>query len=323
MVSGNANRELAESVTALLQKTLVRATVKSSSCGEVSVKIHEQLMGDDVFIIQPTCASDSGDIDVNTALIELLFMIRRLKLAGAARITAFIPFFAYARQDRKTDLRVPISASAVSAMIMQMGVDRVVTLDLHSGQIQGCFNSIPMDNLEMAYEFARYISRKDWFIPDKCVIVSPDAGGVERARRLADILAVGRIVTIVKRRIAAGQVESMQTVGEVDGLSCIIIDDMCDTGGTLVKACELLREMGAVRVIACCTHGILTEPCSDRVNKCGSLEELVVSDSIPQATHKMNCSKLTVLSIAPLLSTAIMKYHSEESISGLFKTGLK
>jgi ribose-phosphate pyrophosphokinase len=200
-----------------------------------------------------------------------------------------------------------------------MGVDRVLTLDLHSGQIQGYFHGrAPLDNLQMAFEFAQYIRTCRWFASDTTVIVAPDAGGVGRAHAFADILGVSHIVTVMKRRAKAGVVESMQTVGDVKGYSCIIIDDMCDTGGTLVAACSLLRDMGAARVVACITHGILSGPCCERVNSCAALEELIVSDSLPQDEHVHQCPKLKVLSIASLLAQAIETYNTESSISELF-----
>ncbi|EPY14970.1 ribose-phosphate pyrophosphokinase [Angomonas deanei] len=255
--------------------------------------------------------------------MELLILIRKMRLSNAKSVSVIVPYFAYARQDRRTELRGPISASAVAKMIVKMGADRVTTLDLHSNQIQGFFENIPLDNMTMSHEFAQHIRSCAWFKPEETVVVSPDAGGVERARIVADMLGVGGIVTIVKRRIAAGKVETMQTVGEVKGLSCIIVDDMIDTGGTLVKACELLKDLGAVRVCACCTHGILTDPCTERINKCTALEELVVSDSIPQEQNQRNISKLKVLTIAPLIAAVIDKYTHFESVSSLFSGPLK
>ena len=317
VIAGNGNRALAEQVATLLGQQLHATDVEQYASGEVRVQVHASVLGKDAYIIQPTTGNDI--IDVNTALVELLLLIRKVRLGKAARVTAVVPFFAYARQDRKTALRMPISASAVAEMVIKMGVDRVVTLDLHSGQIQGFFENVPLDNLQFVHEFAQYLRDQDWFEPEKTVIVSPDAGGVERARKLADILNVGRIVTIVKRRITAGQIETMQTVGEVGGFHCVIVDDMCDTGGTLVKACELLKQLGAVTVTACCTHGILTNPCAEKVNKCEALERLVVSDSIPQDTHVKQIPKLTVLTIAPLLASAIVKNATNESVSSLFE----
>lgn len=317
IVLGNGNKPLGEAVAALLGLPVHSTVVDQYASGEVSVRILESVLGNDVFIIQPTTGNEV--IDINTALWELLLLIRKMKLSNARSVTAVIPFFAYARQDRKTALRVPISAAAVAQMITTMGVTRVVTLDLHSGQIQGFFDNVPVETLEFVHEFAAHIRSQSWFDEEQTVIVSPDAGGVDRAKQLADILGVPRVVTIVKRRIKAGQVECMQTVGDVKGFHCIIVDDMCDTGGTLIKACELLKEMGAVHVTACCTHGILTPPCAERMNKSDALQELVVSDSIPQEEHLLQIPKLKVLTIAPLLAKVIQKLARNESLSTLFQ----
>lgn len=317
VVAGNGNVPLAAAVAQLLGTTIHNVAVSQYPSGEVSVRVVESTRGDDVYIVQTTSGNDV--IDINEALMELLLMIRKVRLAGARRVTAVIPFYAYARQDRKTGLRVPISASAVAQMIQQTGVDRVLTLELHAGQIQGFFSNVPVENLQVCYEFAQFLQREAWFDPAQAVMVSPDAGGVERAKHLADILSVGRVVTIVKRRIKAGHVETMQTVGDVAGLDCVIVDDMCDTGGTLVKACELLKEMGASRVVACCAHGILTDPCAQRVNACQALELLVVTDSIPQEHHVDNIPKLRVLTVAPLLAAAITKMANDESLGALYQ----
>jgi ribose-phosphate pyrophosphokinase len=185
--------------------------------------------------------------------------------------------------------------------------------------VQGCFSNSPLDNLAFQHDFAQYLRTQPWFERDSTVVVSPDAGGVARAHQLAELLDIRGIVTIMKRRAAAGVVDSMQTVGEVAGRTCIIVDDMCDTGGTLIKACELLKSMGAVRVVACATHGILTEPCVDRLNAGTALDELIVSDSIPQDGNVKRCPKLRVLSIAPLLASAITMYHTEMSVGALFR----
>ena len=317
VIAGNANHGLAESVVSCLNTNLCPAEVKTFANAEISIKILENVRGDDCFIVQPT--SGNGVIDVNTALMELLLMIHTLKLSSARRITAIIPYFAYSRQDRKLQGRVPISASAVAQLIQSMGVDRVVTLDLHCGQIQGFFRNIPVDNLLMFPEFCKYIQSAPWFNQKTTVVVSPDAGGVERANVMADRLGASHIVTILKRRLEAGKVDSMQTVGNVEGFTCIIVDDMVDTAGTLVKACDLLKTMGATKVVACASHGILTDPACQRINDCAALDELLVSDSIPQTTSLSKCKKLTVLSIAPLLAQAVHRLHNEESLSQLFR----
>ena len=317
VISGNSNPSLAASICACLNIEPCSADVKTFANGEISIKIHDSVRGDDCFIVQPT--SGNATIDVNTAMMELLLMIHTLKLSSAARITAIVPYFAYSRQDRKLQARVPISASAAAQLIQSMGVDRVMTLDLHCGQIQGFFRNTPVDNLLMFPEFCRYIQSQPWFERSSTAIISPDAGGVERANVLADRLGASHIVTILKRRIEAGKVDSMQTVGNVRGFTCIIIDDMIDTAGTLVKACELLKEMGATKVIACASHGILTDPACERIASCQCLEEVVVSDSIPQTQNKQRCSKLTVLSIAPMVAQAVANLHKEDSLSSLFQ----
>lgn len=318
LISGNSNPELGEAVSKCLNIDPCRTDVKSFANGEISIKIHDHVRGDDCFIIQPT--SGNASVDVNTAMMELLLLIHTLKLSSARRITAIVPYFAYSRQDRKVQARVPISASAVAQLIQCMGVDRVVTLDLHCGQIQGFFRNMPVDNLLMFPEFVKYIQRQSWFDAKQTVVVSPDAGGVERANVVADRLGASHIVTILKRRKEAGKVDSMQTVGNVDGFTCIIVDDMVDTAGTLVKACDLLKDMGALRVIACASHGILTDPAAERIMQCAALEELIVSDSISQEEAKKKCSKLTVLSIAPLVAQTISLLHTEKSVSSLFKS---
>jgi ribose-phosphate pyrophosphokinase len=316
LIAGNANPALAKHVARALNLELTECDVKQFSNGEINIKIKENVRGDDCYILQPTTGNEN--IDVNTALMELLLLVHTLRLSSVRRITAVIPYFAYSRQDRKTQSRVPISASAVAQLIQSMGVDRVLTVDLHCGQIQGFFRNMPLDNLLMYPEFARYIEQQGWFVAKNTVVVSPDAGGVERANVLADRVGASHIVTILKRRVEAGKVESMQTVGNVEGFTCIIVDDMVDTGGTLCKAVNLLRDMGATKVVACATHGIMTGPACMRVMECDALAELVVSDSIPQDRHTAQCSKLTVLSIAPLVAQAVSRLHNDESLSALF-----
>ena len=316
LICGNANRQLAADVAQLLNMELCRSEVTSFANGETSIKIVDNVRGDDCFVIQPTTGNEQ--IDINTALMELLLIINTLRLSSAKRVTAIVPYYAYSRQDRKTQSRVPISASAVSQLIQAMGVDRVVTVDLHCGQIQGFFRNMPLDNLYMVPEFENYIRHLPEYDPHTTVVVSPDAGGVERASQLADRLQASHIVTIIKRRVRAGVIGSMQTVGDVKGYTCVLVDDMVDTAGTLVTACDLLKQMGAKTVLACATHGILTSPAISRINGCASLSRLIISDSIPQAKHVEQCSKLVVLSIAPLLAASVMRLHHEESLSQLF-----
>jgi ribose-phosphate pyrophosphokinase len=315
LLYGNANKKLAEDVAKCLKLELTKCEVKNFANGETSIKINENVRGDDCFIIQPTTGNDT--IDLNTAMMELLLMIHTLRMSSAKRITAVVPYFGYSRQDRKTQSRVPISASAIAQLIQSMGVDRVMTVDLHCGQIQGFFRNMPMDNLLMYPEFADYIVKQKWFDPAKTAIVSPDAGGVERAKVLADRINANAIVTILKRRVEAGKVESMVTVGNVKDMVCIIVDDMVDTAGTLVKACNLLKELGATKVIACATHGILTSPAIERINDCEALSSLIVSDSIPQVSTQA-CKKLVALSVAPMIADAISRIHTEKSLSEMF-----
>eukprot|EP00760_Papus_ankaliazontas_P022862 PhM_4_TR19051/c0_g1_i2/m.3012/K00948/PRPS, prsA; ribose-phosphate pyrophosphokinase len=317
LITGNSNPGLAAGVALCLQMDITPCRVSHFANGEIDVKINENIRGDDVFIIQSACAN--GDVEINTSLMELLLMIHTARLASAKRITAVVPYYAYSRQDRKVQSRVPISASAVAQLIQSMGVDRVLTVDLHCGQIQGFFQNLPIDNLAVYHEIVKHIMDQGDFDPKKTVIVSPDAGGVERATSVANLLYASHVVTILKRRVEAGKVDSMQTVGDVKGYTCYIVDDMIDTGGTLVKACELLKSMGAERVIACATHGILTDPACERISNCDALEMVVVMDTIPQEVHIEKCPKLRVLPMAPLVAEAITRIHREESLSKMFK----
>lgn len=316
VISGTSNSALTQQVADILAVEPCKTDVKRFANGELNIKIVDTVRGDDCFIIQPT--SGNAHTSVNTAMMELLLLVHTLRLSSAKRITAIVPYFAYSRQDRKTEPRVPLSASMVAQLLQSMGVDRVVTLDLHCGQIQGFFRNIPVDNLMMFPEFAAYIIRQSWFDKKRTVVVSPDAGGVERANVLADRIGASHIVTILKRRKEAGKVDSMQTVGDVAGYTCIVVDDMVDTAGTLCKACELLKDMGAIRVVACATHGILTDPACERICNSTALEELVISDSISQEETLKKCPKVTVLTVAPLLAQAVESLHKESSLTSLF-----
>jgi ribose-phosphate pyrophosphokinase len=314
IIAGNSNPDLALSIAAHLGEKLCDAVVGRFANGEVSIKVLQSVRGNDVFIVQPTCGNDATDTNVNTAIMELLLLINTLRLASARRITAVIPHYGYARQDRKTRSRVPISASAVAKMITEVGVDAVVTVDLHCGQIQGFFHQTPVIDLNPASSFAEYASNKKFDL-SKLVVVAPDAGAVTRARKLADKIKAAHIVTILKRRAKAGVVEEMQLVGEVNGCECIIVDDMIDTGGTLVKAAELLAANGATAVHAYATHGIFTDPACERIKACDALVEIVATDSLPQALNMQKMGpKLKVIPLAPLLSEAIMRIHTEESM---------
>eukprot|EP01002_Notosolenus_urceolatus_P006383 NODE_26_length_3432_cov_6254.953887_g5_i3.p1 GENE.NODE_26_length_3432_cov_6254.953887_g5_i3~~NODE_26_length_3432_cov_6254.953887_g5_i3.p1 ORF type:complete len:355 (+),score=65.71 NODE_26_length_3432_cov_6254.953887_g5_i3:2312-3376(+) len=322
LLTGNANPKLAGAIADNLESKMTLSKVGRFSNGEIQIQVLENIRGQDVFIIQPTCYSAEVQ-DINAAVMELLLLIHTAKLASAKRITAVIPHFAYARQDRKTEARVPISASAVAHLIMSMGVDRVVTVDLHCGQIQGFFHNTPVDNLYALPVFVAYLRKEHPTLdPKQLAIVSPDAGGVERARMLADNMNAESVVTILKRRVEAGKVDSMQIVGDVTDMDCWLIDDMADTCGTLVAACQLLKKNGARSVSALISHGILTDPACKRINDCDALNLVVTTDTIPQDEHLEKCpKKLKVLSMGPLLAQAIRRIHEEQSMTSLFQTG--
>eukprot|EP01102_Stenamoeba_stenopodia_P006600 TRINITY_DN1821_c0_g5_i1.p1 TRINITY_DN1821_c0_g5~~TRINITY_DN1821_c0_g5_i1.p1 ORF type:complete len:414 (+),score=83.44 TRINITY_DN1821_c0_g5_i1:332-1573(+) len=311
VLSGNGNRPLASGIASLLGTKLEDCQVSSFADGEIDIQIKNNVRGSDVYVIQPVSPPF-----VNKHLMELLLLIHTLKLSSAKRITVVMPYYAYARQDRKTKPRVPISASVVAQLIEAMGPHRVVTIDLHCGQIQGFFHKTPVDNLFAEAEMIKYIKDKN-IPPEELVIVSPDAGGVTRARRAADLLGAHGVVTIMKRRTQANQVDSMQMVGDVADCTCLLIDDIIDTAGTLTKAASLLKDNGAARVFAFATHGIFSEPALDRINS-SILDEVCVTDSLPQEKNKERCAKLRVLSIAGLLSEVIQRLHQEKSLSSLF-----
>jgi len=310
IISGNANPELAREVAKKLGTTLEACEVGKFVDGETNIHIKNNVRGSDIFLIQPVCPPN-----VNDNLMELLLLIHTLKLSSAKRITAVIPYYGY---DRKTKPRVPISASAVAQLIEAMGPSRVLTVDLHCGQIQGFFHDCPVDNLYAEVEFIKQIVSMK-ISNDELAIISPDAGGVDRARRVADKVGAHSVVTILKRRVAANVIDSMQLVGDVTGKICFIFDDIIDTAGTLTKAAELLKQNGAKKVFACATHGLLSSTATERINN-SVLEEVWVSDSIPQGEHlKKNCPKLHVLSLVTILAQAIGRLHSEQSLSDLFK----
>lgn len=313
VLHGNANPQLAEDICRCLNIPVTASRVGAFANGETNVKILESIRGDDVFIIQPTCGNGKNGTNVNQAVMELLLIIHTLRLSSARRVIAVIPHYGYARQDRKHIGRVPISASAVAKMITEMGVNGVVTMDLHCGQIQGFFHGCPVADISPASEFAEYVRSKKFDLKN-LVVVAPDAGAVTRARRMGDRIGASRIVTILKRRVVANQVDSMQLVGEVDGCVCIIVDDMIDTAGTLCKAAEVLKEYGAKEVHAYATHGIFTDPACERITQCGALVEVVVTDSIPQQQSREKCTKIKIISVAKLLADAIYRMHSEESL---------
>ncbi len=307
LVTGNSNRELAEAVAAYLELTLTDCTVKRFADKEVFVEIHENVRGEDVFILQST------SYPANDNLMELLILTDALRRSSARRITAVIPYFGYARQDRKSAPRTPISAKLVSNIITVAGANRVLTLDLHAAQIQGFFD-IPTDNLSSAPVIVRDIKQN--YDTSNTVIVSPDVGGVRRARDVAGRLGAS-LAIVDKRRPRAGESEVMNIIGEVDGHDCILIDDIVDSGGTLVNAAEALLAQGARNVSAYITHGVLSEGASERV-AASKLKELVVTDSIEASPAVAATKKIRRLPIAPLIGEAIARTASEQSVSSLF-----
>lgn len=305
--TGNSNRQLVADVCKHLDVPLGNAEVRRFSDGEVMVEIAENVRGGDVFVVQSTCTP------VNDTLMELLLMLDAFRRASAKRITAVIPYFGYARQDRKVSPRVPISAKLVADLITAAGASRVLTIDLHAGQIQGFFD-IPVDNL-----FATPVLLKEMqerLRNGPVAVVSPDPGGVERARAFAKRLDA-TLAIIDKRRARANEVAEMRVVGDVEGQTAVIVDDIVDTAGTLATAATALRAAGATEVIACCTHPVLSGPAIDRIRD-SQLSTLVVTDTIPLRTDGKACGKITVLSVAHLLAEAIRRTHREESISSLF-----
>eukprot|EP01097_Dermamoeba_algensis_P007119 TRINITY_DN446_c0_g2_i1.p1 TRINITY_DN446_c0_g2~~TRINITY_DN446_c0_g2_i1.p1 ORF type:complete len:360 (+),score=77.51 TRINITY_DN446_c0_g2_i1:92-1171(+) len=309
ILCGNANKKLASDVASILGTTVISAEVSKFADGELNIRINCPIRGDDVYIIQPTCGPR-----VNDNIMELLLLTHTCRLCSARRLTAVVPYFSYARQDRKTKPRVPISASAVAQLIESQRVDRVTTVELHCGQIQGFFQNTPVDNLFVEPVFGAYLRQKK-FNPQEISIVSPDAGGVARARRLADQLQAASVVTILKREI--NHVEETQIVGDFAGQLCIIFDDMIDTAVELVHSAELLVKGGAKIVYVCATHGVFSEQALELINK-SVIVEVCVTDTIPQEVNKQKCPKLQVLSIAPLLAETIKRLHMEESLEDIY-----
>jgi ribose-phosphate pyrophosphokinase len=306
LLTGNANRPLAEEIAQYLRVPLCDAEVSRFSDGEVYVQINENVRGADVFVIQPTCPP------VNDTLMELLIMIDALKRASAHRITAVLPYYGYARQDRKVQPRVPITAKLVADLLEAAGINRVLALDLHAGQIQGFFK-VPVDHLFAGpVVMIDYLRKKELHDP---VIVAPDAGGVERARAIAKRFNAG-LAIIDKRREGPNQAAAMHLIGEVKGRDAVVIDDMVDTAGTLIQAVSALAREGARRILACGVHAVLSGPALERL-AASPLEEVVVTNSIPVSAAK-RAARVTVLSVAPLLGEAIRRIHDEESVSTLF-----
>jgi ribose-phosphate pyrophosphokinase len=307
LLTGNSNRSLAEEISSILQEPLTDTTVTTFSDGEIMIQINENVRGADAFVIQSTCTP------VNSNIMELLLIIDALRRASASRITAVIPYYGYGRQDRKVQPRVPISSKLVADLIETAGADRVLTMDLHAGQIQGFFD-IPVDHLYAMPVLLDYI-RANYHNGD-LVIVSPDAGGVERARAFAKRLGCS-LAIIDKRRERANVSQVMNVIGDVKGKATLVLDDMIDTAGTTVKAADVLMEKGALSVSAACTHAVLSGPALERIN--GSpLKEVIVTNTIPLDSKKEKCSKLKVLSIAKLFAESIKRIHEESSISSLF-----
>ncbi len=304
--TGNANPALAQAICAHLSVPLAKAKVKTFSDGEIMVEIKENVRGRDVFVVQSTCQP------ANENLIELLVMIDALKRASAARITAVIPYFGYARQDRKVAPRTPITSKLVADLITTAGAQRVLCVDLHAGQIQGFFN-IPVDHLYAAPVVLEDLKSR---FSGELVVVSPDAGGTERARAFAKRLNAG-LAIIDKRRSSANVSEVMHIIGDVNKQTCIIVDDMIDTAGTLCQAAAALKAHGAGDVYATATHAVLSGPALERINE-SSLKEVLVCDTIPTEEKVKNCSRLRVVSVANLLAESIRRIHGDESVSSLF-----
>jgi ribose-phosphate pyrophosphokinase len=308
--SGSAHPQLTKDIAAFLGVAVGQARLRRFPDTEVSFQIDENIRGTDVFVVQPTCATATGSVDQH--LMELMIMIDAFRRSSAARITAVLPYYGYARQDRKDKPRVPISAKLVANVLSAAGTNRVLTMDLHKAQIQGFFD-IPTDHLFAAPVIIEYLARLD---SPNLTLVSPDAGGAERARAYAKRLDA-ELAVIDKRRTDDGAAEVMNVIGDVDGRTCIIQDDIVDTAGTITKAAIALKNNGAERVLACAVHGVLSGPAIDRIQK-SPIDEMIVTDTIPQSTASAACGKIRVLSVARLLGQAIKSIHEETSVSSLF-----
>jgi len=304
--TGNSNPLLAKRICEYLNLPLGGAKVKRFSDGEIQIEIEENVRAKDIFVVQSTCHP------VNENLVELLLLIDAFKRASAKRITAVLPYYGYARQDKKVAPRVPISAKLVADLLTVAGAKRVITMDLHAGQIQGFFD-IPVDNLFAAPVTIRYI--RDRF-KENLVIVSPDAGGVERARAFAKRLEAG-LAIVDKRRSAPNEAKAMAVIGDVTDQVAVILDDMVDTAGTLTEAADALAQKGAREVHACCSHAVLSGPAVDRISD-SALKSLVVTDTVPLNAKASACDKIKVLSIADLVGEAIVRSHCGDSVTSLF-----
>lgn len=305
--SGNANPELAQEIARNLCVPIGSATVSQFSDGEINVEIRENVRGHDVFVIQPTCAPTDKN------LMELVFIVDALRRASAARITAVIPYFGYARQDRRVrSVRVPISAKVVADMIANVGVNRVLTVDLHAEQIQGFFDCT-VDNVYGTPVLLADIERQNY---DNLLVVSPDIGGVVRARAMAKQLQT-ELAIIDKRRPEANKAEVMNIIGDVEGRTCLLIDDIIDTAGTLCNAANALKDKGAKRVVAYCTHPVLSGNALENINN-SQLDHLVVTNSIPLSAEAQDCPRIRQLSLGKMLAEAVRRVSNEESISAMF-----
>ena len=308
--SGSAHPDLAKEIAAFLGVSVGQARLRRFPDTEVSFQIDENIRGTDVFVVQPTCAV--GSVSVDQHLMELMIMIDAFRRSSAARITAVVPYYGYARQDRKDKPRVPISAKLVANVLSAAGTNRVLTMDLHKAQIQGFFD-IPVDHLFAAPVIIDYLGHLD---TKTLTIVAPDAGGAERARAYAKRLGA-ELAVIDKRRTDDGTAEVMNVIGAVQGRTCIIQDDIVDTAGTITKAASALKANGAELVLACAVHGVLSGPAIDRIQK-SPMDKLIVTNTIPQSAAAAACSKIVVLSVARLLGQAIKSIHEETSVSSLF-----
>lgn len=312
---GSSSKELAASIAHELHLELGKARVGRFNDGEIDIQLQENVRGKEVFVVQSTCRT--GDASVNDSLMELFLMVRALKSASAKSVTAIIPYYGYARQDRKTAPQVPISASDIAMMLEDGGVDHVIAVDLHCGQIQGFFHDVPVDNLYASKIFVPYFASKELTNP---VILSPDAGGVDRAKRFKERLAEQGVETsfgiIIKQRASAGVVGQMDLVGDVEGCDVIIVDDLCDTGGTLARAAEELKAFGARRVFACITHPVFSGQALKRLGS-SAFTEVVVTDTIPHDTGTFP-DNITRLSVAPLLAEVVFRLHNDLPLDGQF-----
>lgn len=308
LVSGTSSPQLAQDISQFLDVQLVNPQVKKFANGEIYCEIEKNVRGADVFVIQSTCPP------VNDNLMELLIMIDALKRASASSITAVVPHYGYSRQDRKVCPRTPISAKLVADLLTVAGATRVVTMDLHSGQVQGFFD-IPFDNIFSSPVLLTYIENN--LKTDNTICVAPDSGGVERVRHYAKKLKCG-LAMIDKRRTGHNEAKAMHVVGDVEGKDVIIIDDMIDTAGTLIEGVKAIKDHGANKIVACATHGIFSDPAVERINNCDALDGIIVTDTIPLCPAGIACDKIIALSTAEIFAKAIHRTFNNDSVSSLF-----